>query len=88
VLSASNFDPVRFQPETLLFIILKNTTFASKFTSPHLQIDFTFTTDTADQDKAIALCYKILSTSGVTGRLRVAREVVTLIFFKSTLTRF
>jgi hypothetical protein len=28
-----------------------------------------------DQDKAIAHCYKILSTSGVTGRLRVAREV-------------
>jgi hypothetical protein len=49
-----------------------------KFNLPHQQLNFTFTADAADQDKAIAHCYKILSTSGVTGRLRVAREVAIL----------
>ena len=29
----------------------------------------------AEQDKAIAFCYKLLSSTGVSGRLRVAREV-------------
>jgi hypothetical protein len=30
---------------------------------------------TAEQDAAIAFCYKTLSELGMTGRLRIAREV-------------
>lgn len=43
-------------------------------TFPHNHNNHNYVT-AVDQDKAIAHCYKILSTSGVTGRLRVAREV-------------
>ena len=34
-----------------------------------------FTTTTAAQDAAIAFCYKTLNSLGMTGRLRIAREV-------------